>query len=93
MATKTSRASNAQKRMVKNQKRAAMAQKRNAQAQQIKAKASVNNFSNPKTNNMGKTNTIGVIECAKMNLDNLAQFYLNYSMWLDYEALYKKEGR
>ena len=39
-----------------------------------------------------KDNQEFVIECAKMNLDNLAQFYLNYSMWLDYEALYKKEG-
>jgi hypothetical protein len=55
MAIKTSRASNAQKRKVKNQKRAAKAQKRNALAQQIKAKASVNNFSNPKTKNMGQT--------------------------------------
>ncbi len=44
MATKTSRASNAQKRKVKNQKRAAMAQKRTAQAQKIKAKASVTIF-------------------------------------------------
>jgi len=55
MATKMSRASNAQKKQVKNQKRAAMAQKRNAQAQQNKAKAAVNNFSNPKTNKMGQT--------------------------------------
>jgi hypothetical protein len=55
MATKKSRAAIAQKRKVKNQKRAAMAQKRIAQAQKIKAKASVNNFSNPKTNNMGQT--------------------------------------
>lgn len=55
MATKMSRASNAQKKQVKNQKRAAMAQKRNAQAQQNKAKAALNNFSNPKTNEMGQT--------------------------------------
>ena len=39
-----------------------------------------------------KDNQEYIVECAKMNLDNLAQFYLNYSMWLDYEALYKKEG-
>lgn len=55
MATKMSRAANAQKKEVKNPKRAAMAQKRNAQAQQNKAKAAVNNFSNPKTNEMGQT--------------------------------------
>ena len=76
MATKTSRASNAQKRKVKNQKRAAMAQKRTAQAQKIKAKASVNNFSNPKTNNMGQTNTIGVMVQVKTKsgLDNFIAF-------------------
>ena len=55
MATKTSRAFNAQKKQVRNQKRAVKAQKRNAQAQQKKEKASLNNFSNPKTNKMGQT--------------------------------------
>jgi hypothetical protein len=55
MATKTSRASIDQKRKVKNQRRAVKAQKRNAAANQCKAKASVNNYSNPKTNEMGQT--------------------------------------
>ena len=39
-----------------------------------------------------KDNQEYVVECAKMKLDDLAQFYLNYSMWLDYVALYKNEG-
>ena len=48
MATKTSRAATAQKRQVKNLKRA-------AKVKQTKAKATLNNFSNPKTKEMGQT--------------------------------------
>jgi hypothetical protein len=95
MATKTSRASNAQKRMVKNQKRAAMAQKRNAQAQQIKAKASVNNFSNPKTNNMGKTNTIGVMVKVKTKagVNNFIAFETDNEEFLPiHEVVSKREN-
>jgi len=34
-----------------------------------------------------------VVEYSKMELKDLATFYLNYSMWLDYEKIYqvKKE--
>ena len=76
MATKTSRASIAQKRKVKNQRRAVKAQKRNAAANQCKAKASVNNYSNPKTNDMGQTNTIGVMVKVKTKagLNNFIAF-------------------
>jgi hypothetical protein len=42
---------------------------------------------------INKNNQEYVVEFAKMDLDDLAQFYLNYSMWLDYLALYKKEGK
>jgi len=94
MATKTSRASNAQKRKVKNQKRAAMAQKRTAQAQKIKAKASVNNFSNPKTNNMGQTNTIGVLVQVKTKsgLDNFIAFETDNEEFLPiYNVVSKRE--
>lgn len=31
-----------------------------------------------------------VVECSRMELDDLAQFYLNYSMWLDYMVIYGK---
>jgi hypothetical protein len=35
-----------------------------------------------------------VVECSKMELKDLAKFYLNYSMWLDYKEIYQKmEGR
>ncbi|NDF60319.1 MAG: hypothetical protein EB100_04490 [Crocinitomicaceae bacterium] len=50
MATKTTRAANAQRRATKAQKR-----KAKAKAAVKSAKASLNNFSNPKTNNMGQT--------------------------------------
>ncbi len=50
MATKTTRAANAQRRATKAQKR-----KAKAKAAVKNAKASLNNFSNPKTNNMGQT--------------------------------------
>ena len=43
--------------MVTKMSRAVKAQKRNAQAQQSKAKATVNNFSNPKTKKMKQTET------------------------------------
>lgn len=94
MATKTSRASNAQKKQVKNQKRAAMAQKRNARAQQNKAKAAVNNFSNPKTNEMGQTNTISVMVKVKTKtgVDNFIAFETDNEEFLPiYNVISKRE--
>lgn len=55
MATKTTRAANAQRRATKAQKRKANAKQTKANAAVRNSKASLNNFSNPKTNNMGQT--------------------------------------
>lgn len=95
MATKTSRASIAQKRKVKNQRRAVKAQKRNAAANQCKAKASVNNYSNPKTNDMGQTNTIGVMVKVKTKagLNNFIAFETDNEEFLPiYEVVSKREN-
>ena len=54
MATKTTRAANAQRRATKAQKRKANAKQTKANAAVRNSKASLNNFSNPKTNNMGQ---------------------------------------
>ena len=53
MATKTTRAANAQRRAAKSQKRKANAKQTKAAVKC--AKAAVNNFSNPKTKEMGQT--------------------------------------
>jgi hypothetical protein len=95
MATKTSRASIAQKRKVKNQRRAVKAHKRNAAANQSKAKSSVNNYSNPKTNEMGQTNTIGVMVKVKTKagVNNFIAFETDNEEFLPiHEVVSKREN-
>ena len=55
MKTKITRAVNAQRRAAKAQKRKANAKQTKAKAAVKSATASLNNFSNPKTNEMGQT--------------------------------------
>lgn len=77
MTTKKTRAPMAQKRQVKNQKRAVKAQKRKAQAKQSNAKATSNFFSNPKTKDMGQTNS----GCATKNPKDIRvgiSFFMNH---------------
>ena len=94
MATKTTRAANAQRRATKAQKRKANAKQTKAKAAVKNAKASVNNFSNPKTSKMGQTNTIGVMVQVKTKsgLDNFIAFETDNEEFLPiYNVVSKRE--